>query len=132
MFKTDNNKRSIDNNKQIQPIQRNAAGIPLRKIESHSGGVNTINTPIQPNLPFGMNPQTNRRSMGLFMSQDRQIVSEQERQRAIAVAAAAGGGGSSRVYHNFKTPDVMIPLQRQDTVVGIQGHKQFGMRSMFM
>lgn len=127
---------TVDINKQIQPIQRNAVGIPLRKIEAHSGGVNTINTPIQPNLPFGMNPQTNRRSMGLFMSQDRQIVSEQERQRAIAVASAAaagaGGGGSSRVYHNFKTPDVMIPLQRQDKVVGIQGHKQFGMRSMFM
>jgi hypothetical protein len=128
---------TVDINKQIQPIQRNAAGIPLRKIEAHSGGVNTINTPIHPNLPFGMNPQTNRRSMGLFMSQDRQIVSEQERQRAIAVASAAaaggaGGGGSSRVYHNFKTPDVMIPLHRQDKVVGIQGHKQFGMRSMFM
>ena len=125
---------TVDINKQIQPIQRNAVGIPERKIEARSGGVNTINTPIQPNLPFGMNPQTNRRSMGLFMSQDRQIVSEKERQRAIAVAAAAGagGGGSSRVYHNFKTPDVMIPLQRQDTVVGIQGHKQFGMRAMFM
>jgi hypothetical protein len=126
---------TVDINKQIQPIQRNAVSIPVRKIGG-GDGVNTISTQIQPNLPFGMNMNMNttRRSMGLFMSQDRQIVSEQERQRAIAVAAAAGsgGGGSTRVYHNFKTPDVMIPLQRQDKVVGIQGHKQFGMRSMFM
>ena len=128
---------TVDINKQIQPIQRNAVSIPVHKI-GRGDGVNTISTQIQPNLPFGMNMNMNmnttRRSMGLFMSQDRQIVSEQERQRAIAVAAAAGsgGGGSTRVYHNFKTPDVMIPLQRQDKVVGIQGHKQFGMRSMFM
>ena len=106
---------------------------PVRKIEPRSGGVNTINTQIQPNLPFGMmNTNTNRRSMGLFTSQDRQIISEQERQRAIAVAAAGAAGGGGRVYHNFKTPDVMIPLQRPNTVVGIQGHKQFGMRAMFM
>ena len=123
----------VDINKQIQPIQRNAVGIPVHKIGGGIG-VNTINTQIQPNLPFGMNMNMNmnttRRSMGLFMSQDRKIVSEQEKQNAIAAAAGAGGGG--RVYHNFKTPDVMIPLQRPNTVVGIQGHKQFGMRSMFM
>ena len=124
---------TVDVNKQIQPIQHNSMVNPVRKIEPRSGGVNTINTQIQPNLPFGMNMNMNmnttRRSKGLFTSQDRQIISEQERQRAIAVAAVGGGG---RVYHNFKTPDVMIPLQRPNTVVGIQGHKQFGMRAMFM
>jgi len=123
---------TIDVNKQIQPIQHNAMVNQVRKIEGRSGGVNTINTQIQPNLPFGMmNTNTNRRSMGLFTSQDRKIISEQERQNAIAAAAAAAGGGG-RMYHNYKTPDIMIPLQRPNTVVGIQGHKQFGMRAMFM
>jgi len=127
---------TVDINKQIQPIQRNAAAIPERKIEGVGAGVNTINTPIDPNLMFGMTkPNMNRRSMGLFMSQDRQIVSEQQRQNAIAAAAAASGvaeGGGTRVYHNFKTPDVKIPLQKQNIVMGIQAHKQFGMRAMFM
>jgi hypothetical protein len=123
---------TIDVNKQIQPIQHNAMVNQVRKIEGRSGGVNTINTQIHPNLPFGMmNTNTNRRSMGLFTSQDRKIISEQERQNAIAAAAAAAGGGG-RMYHNYKTPDVTIPLHRPNTVMGIQAHKQFGMRAMFM
>jgi hypothetical protein len=125
---------TVDVNKQIQPIQHNTMVNPVRKIENRSGGVNTINTQIHPNLPFGMNTNTNRRSMGLFTSQDRKIISEQERQNAIAAAAvtAAAGGGGGRVYHNYKTPDVTIPLHRPNTVMGIQAHKQFGMRAMFM
>jgi len=117
----------IDINKQIHPIQP-IPNTPVRKIES--GGVNTINMPIQPNIPLGMN--MNRRSMGLFMTQDRNIISEQERQNAIAAAAAAAATAAStsglpegnRIYHNYKNSDVLLPLQRPT--------KRFGMRAMFM
>lgn len=115
----------IDINKQIHPIQP-IPNTPVRKIES--GGVNTINMPIQPNIPLGMN--MNRRSMGLFMTQDRNIISEQERQNAIAIAAAAAAASTSglpegnRIYHNYKNSDILLPLQRPT--------KRFGMRAMFM
>ena len=80
-----------------------------------------------------MNTNTNRRNIsGLFMQQDRTFVSEQERLYTIANAAAAAESGKGRVYHNYKTPDISIPLQKPNTVVGIQGHRQFGMRAMFM
>jgi hypothetical protein len=82
-----------------------------------------------------MNTNTNRRNMGgLFMQQGRTIVSEQDRLYTIAhaAAAAAADSGKGRVYHNYNNPDIMIPLQKPNTVVGIQGHRQFGMRAMFM
>ena len=73
------------------------------------------------------------------MPLDRHIVSEQERQNEAAAAAAAAAAatftsGGGRVYHNYKNPDMMIPLQRPNTNtnIGIHGHKKFGMRAMFM
>jgi hypothetical protein len=129
---------TVDVNKQVHPVHP----VPVRKIDRDGGsGINTINAPIQPNLPFAMNMNmnTNRRNMGIIMPLDRHIVSEQERQNETAAAAAAtftSGGG--RVYHNYKNPDMMIPLQRPNTNtntntnIGIHGHKKFGMRAMFM
>jgi hypothetical protein len=124
---------TIDVNKQVHPVHP-VHPVPVRKIDRDGGsGVNTINAPIQPNLPFAMNMNTNRRNMGIIMPLDRHIVSEQERQNETAAAAAAtftSGGG--RVYHNYKNSDMMIPLQRPNTNIGIHGHKKFGMRAMFM
>jgi hypothetical protein len=124
---------TVDVNKQIHPVHP-VHPVPVRKIDGGSG-INTINAPIQPNLPFAMNMNTNRRNMGIIMPLDRHIVSEQVRQNEAAAAAAAtftSGGG--RVYHNYKNPDMMIPLQRPNTNtnIGIHGHKKFGMRAMFM
>jgi hypothetical protein len=130
---------TVDINKQIQPIQRNVAtahdplALATHQSRHINSGVTRINTPIQPNLPFSMNTNTNRRNIsGLFMQQDRTFVSEQERLYTIANAAAAAESGKGRVYHNYKTPDISIPLHKPNTVVGIQGHRQFGMRAMFM
>ena len=132
---------TVDSNKQIHSIQRNIAmAHPPTALLTHPplhihNGVTRINTPIQPNLPLAMNTNTNRRNMGgLFMQQGRTIVSEQDRLSTIAHAAAAAAvdSGKGRVYHNYNNPDMMIPLQKPNTVVGIQGHRQFGMRAMFM
>ena len=135
---------TVDSNKQIHSIQRNVAiAHPPSALATHTSlhihnGVNRINTPIQPNLPLAMNTNTNRRNMGgLFMQQGRTIVSEQDRlytiaHAAAAAAAAAVDSGKGRVYHNYNNSDMMIPLQKPNTVVGIQGHRQFGMRAMFM
>jgi len=128
----------VDSNKQVQSIQHypNSNPSPLvRKTESVAG-VNTINMPIQPNLPFTMNMNMNRRSMGIIMKDDRQITSEQDRQRAIAVAAATAAASGitegKRMYHNYKNSDIIIPLHNPNTNIGLHGHKQFGMRAMFM
>ena len=111
---------------------------PTRKIEG--SGVNAVNVPINnTNLPFTMNRDMmmNRRNTGLIMSHDRPVVSEQDRLNAIAAAAVATAaeksGTSHRLYKNVKqNADIIIPLQRPNTSVGLQGHKQFGMRAMFM
>lgn len=125
---------TVDVNKQVHPVHP-VHPAPVRKIDrSGDNGTNTINAPIQPNLPFSMNMNMNPRNMGMVMPQDRHIVSEQERQNQVAAAAAAAtfNRGGGRVYHNYKNHDMMIPLQRPNTNIGIHGHKQFGMRAMFM
>jgi hypothetical protein len=111
---------------------------PTRKIEG--SGVNTVNVPINnTNLPFAMNGNMmmNRRNNSLILPMDRPIISEQDRLNAIAAAAVATAaeksGTSHRVYQNVKqNADMMISLQRPNTAVGLHGHKQFGMRAMFM
>jgi|LauGreDrversion4_2_1035121.scaffolds.fasta_scaffold33352_2 hypothetical protein len=108
-------------------------------------GVNTLNKPLLVNVPYMFNPDhsaSSRRSNGgLFMVTDRpgSVVSEQERLNAIAAAAAiskSGGNPVHRVYQNIKqNPDMMIPIQGakpNSAGLGIQGHKQFGMRGLFM
>jgi len=126
---------TVDVNKQVHPVHP-VHPAPVRKIDRNGdNGTNTINAPIQPNLPFSMNMNMNPRNMGMVMPQDRHIVSEQERQNQVAAAAAAAtfNRGGGRVYHNYKNHDMMIPLQRPNTNIGgIHGHKQFGMRAMFM
>jgi hypothetical protein len=129
---------TVDIAKRVHPVQlQNPA--PTRKIEG--SGVNTVNVPINnnTNLPFTMNRDMmmNRRNTGLIMSHDRPVVSEQNRLNAIAAAAVATAaeksGTSHRLYKNVKqNADIIIPLQRPNTSVGLQGHKQFGMRAMFM
>ena len=110
---------------------------PTRKIEG--GGVNTVNVPINNNnLPFSMNHNMmmNRRNTGLIIPHDRPVVSEHDRLSSIAAAAKAAAeksGTSQRVYKNAKqNVDIMIPLQRPNNSMGLHGHKQFGMRAMFM
>jgi hypothetical protein len=127
---------TVDVNKQVHPVHP-VHPAPVRKIDRNGdNGTNTINAPIQPNLPFSMNMNMNPRNIGIIMPQDRHIVSEQERQNQVAAAAAAATftSGGGRVYHNYKNHDMMIPLQRPNTNtnIGIHGHKQFGMRAMFM
>ncbi len=80
-------------------------------------------------------PNTNT---GLFIPQDRPFISEQQRLNTIAAAtiasaASKSGSHSTRVYQNVKqNADIMIPLQRPNTTTGLHGHKQFGMRALFM
>jgi hypothetical protein len=110
-------------------------------------GVNTLNKPLVVNVPYMFSPDhsaSSRRSNGgLFMVTDRpgSVVSDQDRFNAIAAAAAISkSGGQStpvhRVYQNIKqNPDMMIPIQGAKTNganAGIHGHKQFGMRGLFM
>jgi len=130
---------TVDINKHIQPIYPQNPVAPTRKIDG--GGVNTVNVPIKMNLPFEMNRDmmVNRRNNGLIIPQDRHIISEQDRFNSIAAAGAAGAaaadksGTSHRVYQNVKqNADMMIPLQRPNTAMGLQGHRQYGMRAMFM
>ena len=84
-----------------------------------------------------------RSNGGLFMVTDRpgSVVSEQERLNAIAAAAAISksGGQSTPVHHVYQNikqnSDIMIPIQGakpNSAGLGIQGHKQFGMRALFM
>lgn len=130
----------VDINKRIHPVQHENH-IPARKVENNNG-VNAVNVPIQNNLPFmmnhniTMNRRTTNPNTGLFIPQDRPIVSEQQRYNTIAAAAVASKSGTQpvqRVYQNVKlNADVMIPLQKPNASTGIHGHKQFGMRALFM
>jgi len=130
----------VDVNKRIHPVQPENH-IDPHKIEKNNG-FNTMNVPIQNNLPFTIkHNQTimmNRRNTntGLFIPQDRPIVSEQQRYNNIAAAAITSKSGTqevNRVYQNVKqNANIMIPLQKPNTAIGIYGHKQFGMRALFM
>ena len=127
---------TVDINKRIQPVQLQNP-VPTRKIEGN--GINTVNVPIKMNLPFEMNRDMmmNRRNTGLIIPRDRDIINEQDRLNSIAAAAVAvaadKSGTSHRVYQNVKqNADMMIPLQRPNNAMGLQGHRQFGMRAMFM
>ncbi|NBP65930.1 MAG: hypothetical protein EBU66_14870, partial [Bacteroidetes bacterium] len=120
---------------------RHPANIQLmRKI---NGGVNTMNTPIEPKIPFMMmGDMTHRKNIGLFLPQERTIQTEQERQnqnsRAVAVATVSTGGKpngliNGPVYQNVKqNPDIVIPFQKQNYPSGLRAHSQFGMRALFM
>jgi hypothetical protein len=149
------NEYVVDVNKKVHSIQKiQASQLNPNVIRKVNDGVNTVNVPIQVNLPFMMNRNNNNNSnsnllnhrrntgTGMFIPQDRPIMSEQDRHNAIAAAAAAAGstatapaanGASQRVYQNVKqNADMMIPVQRPNTAVGLQGHRPFGMRALFM
>jgi hypothetical protein len=148
----------IDANKQIRSIksipsvpsvnhlslinQQPAHANIMRKI---NGGVNTVNVPIQANVPFMqtrnmmMNQTTRRHGIGLTMPQDRNIIKNEDREKLISneieKTASSGQPIQQRVYQNFKQhADIMIPLQRPNTAThsGIHNQRQFGMRALFM
>lgn len=112
----------VDVNKHIHSIENKT--VTDRKIEQ---GVNTLNMPVQAQMPFMFNNNIGRRNIGLIMPQDRPVVTEQSRQNAM------GGVQVNRMYQNHKKDaDIIIPLQRPNTSVGLQGQRQYGMRAMFM
>lgn len=132
----------VDVNKQIHSIQQPISSIQssqaniIRKI---NGGVNTVNMPIQANLPFManrnmmMNQSATRRNIGLAIPQDRPIVTEEDRQKSIATAAVESHSVQKRMYQNVKqNADIMISIQKPTTSIGIQRQRQFGMRALFM
>jgi N-terminal region of glycosyl transferase group 7 len=112
----------VDVNKNIHSIENKT--VSDRKIE---GGVNTLNMPVQPQMPFMFNNNVGRRNVGLIMPQDRPIVTEESIQNNIS------GIHVNRMYQNHKQDaDIIIPLQRPNTSVGLQGQRRYGMRAMFM
>ena len=124
----------IDSNKQIHSIHVMNNVVTQPKIIN--GGVNTVNVPINTNLPFEMNRENInmiRRNNGLFIPNDRLMTTEHERQNRIAANVAATPSAVNRVYQNVKqNSDITIPLQRPNTAMGLHGQKRFGMRAMFM
>lgn len=132
----------VDANKQIHSIHAaTAAASAGQATNSHlmrkiNGGVNTVNVPIQTNMPFMMlGDRKPRRNIGLAIPQDRTIITEEERNRRIAVAAMATNTATTngRIYQNVKqNADIVIPFQKQHPVTGLHGQKQFGMRALFM
>jgi hypothetical protein len=130
----------VDANKQIHSIHASAASaasVAGQLANSHlmrkvNGGVNTVNMPIQPNIPFMMNhnmmigDRNPRQNIGLAIPQDRTIITEEERHRRIAEATVTNG----RLYQNVKEkPDIII---KQHPASGLRGHRRFGMRALFM
>jgi hypothetical protein len=107
----------------------------MRKI---NGGVNTVNMPIQPNMPFMMNHEfmmgerNARQIQGLIIPRDRPMITEQERHNRIAAEAAAAAAHNGRLYQNIKQhADISIPLQRSNRQPPLI-NRNFGMRALFM
>lgn len=129
----------IDANKKIHSIH-SIHSIHADHLETSrkiiNDGVNTVNVPIMTNLPFEMNRDMmlmNRRKAGLIIPNDRPMITEHERQNQIAMDAAERLTSVNRVYQNVKqNADMMIPLQRGNTAMGLHGQKRFGMRALFM
>jgi len=108
----------------------------LRKIDH---GVNTLNVPIQSNIPFMMNrsmmmsERNPRQNIGLAIPQDRHIVTEEERQNQIATMISDSTDTNLRMYKNVKqNSDIIIPFYKQKPETVIKAHRQFGMRGLFM
>lgn len=133
----------IDANNKVKSVQE----IQANQLNTHSttrkinGGVNTVNVPIQAIVPF-MNNRSQRRNMGMFIPQDRPIVTEKDRQKSIISAAVVATipeatGANPRMYQNTKThSDMMMSVASQHNTtpagLGIHGHTRFGMRGLFM
>jgi hypothetical protein len=126
----------IDANKKIHSIHSIHADHLETSRKIINDGVNTVNVPIMTNLPFEMNRDMmlmNRRKAGLIIPNDRPMITEYERQNQIAMDAAERLTSVNRVYQNVKqNADMMIPLQRGNTTMGLHGQKRFGMRALFM
>jgi hypothetical protein len=124
----------VDVNKQIHSIYDTSTVATQPRIIN--GGVNNVNIPIKTNLPFEMNRENismRRRNNGLFIPNDRPIITENERHNRIAANVAETHTAVNRVYQNVKqNADIAIPLQRPNTAMGLHGQKRFGMRAMFM
>jgi len=110
----------------------------MRKI---NGGVNTVNMPIQSNMPFMINrglmmsERNARQIQGIVIPHDRPIITEQERHNRIAAEAVAGAGSTvnnGRVYQNMKQhADISIPLKRLNHQPPLT-NRNVGMRALFM
>lgn len=146
------NEYVVDANKQIHSIQAIQTGKAIQASQASqvsqasqasmmrkiNGGVNTVNMPIQANVPFMANRnlmmgENTRRNIGIVIPQDRPIITEQERQNRIAADAVAGAAANNgRVYQNIKQhADISIPLQRQTHHAHLN-NRHFGMRALFM
>lgn len=119
----------IDTNNRVQPIEPLHSGVGI--VGAHHKEFprfNTANQPIQPKMPFAVdlgNIKQQQRNYGILMPQDRHV--------ATGHVAGANAVNINRVYQNHKIEqNVVIPLQRPKSAVGLQGQKQFGMRAMFM
>jgi hypothetical protein len=139
---------TIDANQKVHSIHEAAAAVAVaaanQNSNSHSmrkinNGVNTVNVPIQSNIPFMMNrsmmmsERNPRQNIGLAIPQDRHIVTEQDRQSQIATAISTAPAMNIRMYKNVKQHnDIIIPFQKQKPEAGIIAHRQFGMRGLFM
>jgi len=135
----------VDANKKIHSIHATssagAAAIAaanqhiIRKI---NGGVNTVNMPIQSNMPFMMNrglmiERNARQIQGLIIPQNHPIITEQERYNRIAAETVAGAAANNRhLYQNMKQhADISIPLKRFNHQPPLT-NRNVGMRALFM
>jgi hypothetical protein len=110
----------IDTNNRVQSIE------PVKNVHhKEPPKFNTVNQQIQPKMPFSVElGNVTQRNYAKMIPQDRPVV---------AAEPAAGVSNITRVYQNYKIEqNVVIPLQRPNSAVGLQGQKRFGMRAMFM
>jgi hypothetical protein len=130
-----NNNYFIDTNNRVQPIESGGGGAN-RPIELQH--FNTMNQVIQPKMPFTVDlGNVKHRNFGMLSQQDRPIPAKETAYNGSGVTNPAF---VNRVYQNFKGDhNMVIPLQRPSSAtaagagaVGLQGHKRFGMRAMFM
>jgi len=112
----------IDTNNRVQSIESVRGGGAHHK---ESPKFNTINQQIQSKMPFSVDlGNIAHRNYAKMMPQDRPV---------MATEPASNPVNITRVYQNYRTDqNVVIPLQRPNMAVGLQGQKRFGMRAMFM
>lgn len=122
----------IDTNNRVQSIESLNSGLGI--VGAHHKEFprfNTANQPIQPKMPFAVDLGNikHQRNYGILMPQDRHVATG----HVASASAGATAVNINRVYQNHKIEqNVVIPLQRPRSAVGLQGQKQFGMRAMFM
>ena len=123
----------IDTNNRVQTIETINGGVGGGAHHKELPRFNTANQSIQPKMPFTLELGSikHHRNYGILMPQDRYIATEPA--AGATATATATAVNINRVYQNYKIEqNVVIPLQRPRSAVGLQGQKRFGMRAMFM